>query len=393
MKQTLSTNSSANQRRPGGSAIIIGAGIVGLATARALAIRGYKVTIFERNERAVGASIRNFGMIWPIGQATGPLFERAMLSRSIWKEICTEANIWHNEVGSLHLAYHDNELQVIKEYVEVNQLFRDCSLLSPKQALQKSPAINPDGLKGALWSGEEMIVESRVAVGQVAKYLAEKYAVEFHWNTAISNIDHPKVISGNRIWEADEIFVCSGADFETLYPELFLDTQITKCKLQMMRLVTQPDEWRIGPSLCGGLSMIHYPGFQAAASLPALRKRYEEQYADYLKWGIHVMVSQNGSGELTIGDSHEYGLVHDPFDKKFINDMITSYLQTFATFKDWKLLQSWHGIYPKMTNGATELIVDIAPGVTVINGIGGNGMTLSFGLCEEYISKKVGSLQ
>ncbi|WP_259070081.1 TIGR03364 family FAD-dependent oxidoreductase [Mucilaginibacter sp. X4EP1] len=370
------------------SAIIIGAGIVGLATARALAIRGYKITVFERNEKAVGASIRNFGMVWPIGQATGPMFDRAMLSRSIWKKVCTESKIWHNEVGSLHLAYHDDELQVINEYVEVNRQYRDCSVLSPAQALQKSPAVNPDGLKGALWSGEEMIIESRVAVGQVAKYLAEKYSVQFHWNTAISRIEHPKVISGSRSWEADEIFVCSGADFETLYPEFFLETQITKCKLQMMRLVTQPDEWRIGPSLCGGLSMIHYPGFQAAASLPALRKRYEEQYAEYLKWGIHVMVSQNGSGELTIGDSHEYGLVHDPFDKEFINNMITDYLHTFANFKDWKLLQSWHGIYPKMTNGQTELIFETAPGVTVINGLGGNGMTLSFGLCEQYIGKR-----
>jgi FAD dependent oxidoreductase TIGR03364 len=374
-------------RGPGASAVIIGAGIVGLATARALAIRGYKVTVFERNERAVGASIRNFGMIWPIGQATGPLFERAMLSRSIWKEICIEAKIWHDEAGSLHLAYHDDELEVITEYVEANQQYRDCSLLNPKQALKKSPAVNTDGLKGALWSGEEMIVESRVAIGQVAKYLAEKYDVEFYWNTAITQIDYPKVISGNQRWEADEIFVCSGADFETLYPGVFQDTLITKCKLQMMRLVSQPDEWRIGPSLCGGLSMIHYPGFQAAKSLPALRKRYEGQYAEYLKWGIHVMVSQNGSGELTIGDSHEYGLVHDPFDKEFINGMITAYLHTFANFKDWKLMQSWHGIYPKMTNGQTELIVEIAPGVTVINGMGGNGMTLSFGLCEEYIGK------
>ena len=370
------------------SAIVIGAGIVGLATARALAIRGYKVTVFERNEQAVGASIRNFGMIWPIGQATGPLFERAMLSRSIWKEICTEANIWHNEVGSLHLAYHDDELQVIQEYVEANHLYRECSLLDPREAILKSPAINTVGLKGALWSAEEMIVESRVAVGQVAKYLAEKYDVEFHWNTAISNISHPKVLSGSRVWEADEIFVCSGADFETLYPELFLSLDITKCKLQMMRLVTQPDEWKIGPSLCGGLSMIHYPGFQAAASLTVLRKRYEEQYAIYLKWGIHVMVSQNGSGELTIGDSHEYGLVHDPFDKEFINKLIIDYLHTFANFKDWKLLQSWHGIYPKMMNGETELIKEVEPGVTVINGIGGNGMTLSFGLCEQFIASR-----
>lgn len=370
------------------SAIIIGAGIVGLATARALAKRGYSITVFERNELAVGASVRNFGMIWPIGQQTGPLFERAMLSRSIWKEICEEANIWHDEVGSLHLAYHDDELQVIEEYVEINHAHRDCKLFSASETLLKSPAVNPEGLKGALWSGEEMIVESRVAVGQVAKYLAEKYGVQFYWNTAISKIEHPKVYSGAKFWQADEIFVCSGADFETLYPELFLETNITKCKLQMMRLVSQPDDWRIGPSLCGGLSMIHYPGFQVAASLPALRKRYEEQYADYLKWGIHVMVSQNGNGELTIGDSHEYGLVHDPFDKQFINTLITDYLHTFANFKDWQLLQSWHGIYPKMMNGQTELIKEIEPGVTIINGVGGNGMTLSFGLCEEFFTSR-----
>jgi FAD dependent oxidoreductase TIGR03364 len=369
-------------------AIVIGAGIVGLATSRALAMRGYKVTVFERNERAVGASIRNFGMIWPIGQATGPMYERAMLSRGIWKTICTEAKIWHDEVGSLHLAYHDDELQVIEEYVAANKQYRDCAILSPGEAFVKSPAINTDGLKGALWSGEEMIIESREAVGQVAEYLADKYGVQFHWNTAISRIDHPNVKSGNQSWQADEIYVCSGADFETLYPEVFAQTDITKCKLQMMRLVSQPDGWRIGPSLCGGLSMIHYPGFQVAASLPALRKRYEEQYATHLKWGIHVMASQNGNGELTIGDSHEYGLVHDPFDKAFINDMITAYLHTFANFKDWQLLQSWHGILPRMTNGATELIVDVEPGVTIINGMGGNGMTLSLGLCEQVIGKR-----
>jgi len=373
------------------SAIVIGAGIVGLAMARALAIRGYKVTVFERNERAVGASIRNFGMVWPIGQPTGPLYERARLSRSIWKQICTEARIWHDEVGSLHLAYHSDDLQAITEYVELNRQHRDCALLTPKQALQKSPAVNPAGLKGALWSAEEMIVEPRIAIGQITSYLAEKYDIEFHRNTAISRVDHPKVIAGDRSWEADEIFVCSGADFETLYPDVFSASGITKCKLQMMRLVSQPNEWRIGPALCGGLSLIHYPGFQSIASLPALRKRYEEQYGNYLEWGIHVMVSQNGSGELTIGDSHEYGPVHDPFDKQFINNLITAYLQTFANFKNWELLQSWNGIYSKMTNGETELIVEIAPGVTLINGLGGNGMTLSFGLCEEYIRKKVGS--
>jgi FAD dependent oxidoreductase TIGR03364 len=371
------------------SAIIIGAGIVGLATARALAIRGYNITVFERNERAVGASIRNFGMVWPIGQPTGPLFERAMLSRSIWKQTCTEAGIWHDEVGSLHLAYHNDELEVIEQYADINKTYRDCTLLTPQETLKRSPGVNPDNLKCALWSGTEMILEARAAIAAVARHLTEKYEVTFHWNTAITKVNTSTVLAGNRQWQADEIFICSGVEFETLYPELFTSFEITKCKLQMMRLAAQPGNWRIGPALCGSLSMIHYPGFQAAPALPALRNRYEKEYAEYLKWGIHVMAAQNHTGEITVGDSHEYGLVHDPFDKDFINQMILKYLQTFTNFKNTSIIQTWNGTYAKMTNGQTELVVDAEPGVTVINGLGGNGMTLSFGLCEQIIAARI----
>jgi FAD dependent oxidoreductase TIGR03364 len=212
--------------------------------------------------------------------------------------------------------------------------------------------------------------------------------VVFHWNTAISEINKTTVRSGTRTWAADEIFVCGGAEFETLYPELFAAAPITKCKLQMMRMIAQPNGWRIGPSLCGSLSMVHYPGFQVAPSLPVLRERYTEQYAEYLKWGIHVMAAQNHTGELTIGDSHEYGLVHDPFDKEFINRMILDYLATFTRLKDTRIIQSWNGILPKLTNGQTELVLEPEPGVTIINGLGGNGMTLSFGLCEQLVAAR-----
>ena len=72
--------------------------------------------------------------------------------------------------------------------------------------------------------------------------------------------------------------------------------------------------YRIGPALCGSLSLIHYNGFKVANSLNELKKRFEIEYPDYIKWGIHVMVWQNKAGELTVGDSHEYGLSNDPFD-------------------------------------------------------------------------------
>ncbi|WP_353717550.1 TIGR03364 family FAD-dependent oxidoreductase [Dyadobacter sp. 676] len=366
------------------SAIVIGAGIVGLATARALAVRGYKVTVIERSSKAVGASVRNFGMVWPIGQPEGKLYERALHAKSIWKEVLAGAKCWSQEAGSLHMAYEQDELEVIRQFVEASPC-RPVRYLSPAETLAQSPAVNPDRLLGALYSADEMIVDPREAIAAIPRYLTDTLGVMFIWDTAIAKVVYPAVFSGGKRWSADEIFICSGQDFETLYPEEFSGAPLTKCKLQMMRLEAQPDNWRIGPALCGGLSFIHYHGFKAAASLPGLKARYEREYAEYLRWGIHVMASQNGLGEITVGDSHEYSLTFDPFDREFINTMILDYLGTFARFKAPKVSQTWHGIYPKMTNGATEIVMKPESGVTIINGLGGNGMTLSFGLCDEVV--------
>lgn len=370
------------------SAIVIGAGIVGLAMARSLAERGYKVTVFERNAKAVGASIRNFGMLWPVGQPTGKLYERALVSRSIWKQICDEAGFWYEEKGSLHLAYNGLESEVIHQFVDASKGVRPVTVLTAAEARKRSKAVNGKNLEYALFSEDEMIVESRVVIEALPAYLSNKYGIDFHFNTAIAAIEHPAVKSGKQSWSADEIYVCSGADFETLYPEVFAANYFTKCKLQMMRLTAQAGNWRIGPSLCGGLSLIHYKSFEVAESLPQLKLHYEQFMSDYLKWGIHVMVSQNAEGELTIGDSHEYGLVHDPFDKQFINQLIIDYLKQFAQFKSFAVIQSWNGIYPKITNGKTDFIDSPENGVTIVNGLGDAGMTLSFGLAEEVLANR-----
>jgi len=369
------------------SAIVVGAGIVGLATARALASRKYNVKVIERTERAIGASIRNFGMIWPIGQPDGTLYERALLSRGIWKQVCTEAGIWHDEAGSLHLAYHEPEWNVLSELAEVYQ-HRKYQLLSPEQVAEHSSAVVQKNLLGGLFSSDEMVVDPRQAIALIPVYLQDKYGVEFLWGKTVIEISYPSVLTADEEFQADEIYVCSGADFETLYPSFYSALPVTKCKLQMMRMNVQPHHERIGPALCGGLSLAHYKSF-AAVDLAFLKKFFISEYEEYLKWGIHVMVSQNQKGELTVGDSHEYAMIHDPFDKQFINRMILDYLRQFARFKDETIIETWNGIYPKLTNGETELVVRPEGGVTIINCLSGAGMTLSFGLCEEVIAQKI----
>jgi FAD dependent oxidoreductase TIGR03364 len=367
------------------SAIVIGAGIVGLATARALSLKGYQVTVIERSEKAVGASIRNFGMVWPIGQPDGKLYNRALRSREIWKGIADSIGLWYHEAGSLHVANEMDEWQVLQElHDHFSDNGRNTQLLSPGQIGQQFSGVNTRSMLGGLYSDTELIVDPREAIAAIPAYLSEYLDISFLWQTQVNKVETGQVSIGSRVIQADLICICSGADFETLYPETFSQIEITRCKLQMLRYVTGNTDWRIGTSVCGGLSLIHYQSFKAAPSLSGLKKRYEAEMAEYLQWGIHVMVSQNSRGELTVGDSHEYGHTLDPFDQAHINQLITGYLERFMVTSDWQLVQSWNGIYPKMKNGETEVILNPEPGVYILNGLGGAGMTLSFGLAEEF---------
>ncbi len=371
------------------SVIVIGAGIVGLASARALAQKGFTVKVFDRHPQAVGASIRNFGMVWPIGQPVGTMYNRAMRSRAIWKTIAADANIWHEETGSLHLAYNKEEWQVLQELETIfKKEKRNVVLLDKNKIAEKYEHVNTHNLLGGLYSADEMLIDPREAIAALPDYLEEKYGVEFYWNSCVSYISDQTVYIGNEVeYEADIIFVCSGADFETLYPEEFSKLPITKCKLQMLRTVPMPERYRIKTAICGGLSLLHYSSFKAAPSLPVLQKKMAEEMKPYLDLGIHVMAAQNGKGEITIGDSHEYGLHLDPFDRTSTNKLILDYLKTFLKINGNAIAETWHGIYPKLTNGDTEIFFSPDPGVYILNGVGGAGMTLSFGLAEEMVEQ------
>jgi len=362
---------------------VIGAGIVGLAHALAAARLGLRVAVFERNGYAIGASIRNFGMVWPIGQPQGYLRARGLRSREIWLEMAKEAGFYADNAGSLHLAYHQDELAVIEEFV-ASENSPSVALLNPGELTVKSEAVVREGLLGGLWSETEVIVDPREAIVKIPILLQEKYQVQFYFNTVVTSINYPKIEANGQIWRAEKIFVCSGSDFETLYPEIYRESGITKVKLQMMRTTPQSNRWRLGPALCAGLTLTHYSSFAHCPSLEKLKERIKSQTPHFCEWHIHVMMSQNGLGELIIGDSHEYGMTLEPFDRHFINQYILDYLKSFAKVPNLEIGETWHGIYAKLP-GKTEFMAQPEPGVTIVNGLSGAGMTLSFGLGEENL--------
>lgn len=362
---------------------VAGAGIVGLAHAYIAAKSGKRVVIFERNPAAQGASIRNFGMIWPIGQPPGKLHALALRSREIWMEVLRKAGLPFRQTGSLHVTYQPEEAAVAREFAErAPALGYECAWLPARQTLEKTQAVRADGLLGSLWSASELTVDPRQVVSALPEFLAEAFGVRCLFNTPVQRVKENIVTAGGRAWKAGMVIVAPGDDFQTLFPDCFQSAGLTRSKLQMMRTARQPNNWELGPSLAFGPSFLHYPTFQICRSLEVLKERMTRELPELVRWGIHVMASQTASGEITLGDSHEYGLAVNVFDRPIINELILNYARQYMRLPDFTIAERWHGVYAKHAE-LPYLRVSPEPGVHVVTVTSGIGMTLAFGIAEE----------
>ncbi|QDT67811.1 D-amino acid dehydrogenase small subunit [Planctomycetes bacterium MalM25] len=362
---------------------IVGGGIVGIAHAWREAVRGAEVTLFERGQRAEGASVRNFGMVWPIGQPMATR-EAALQSRSLWTEFLRETGVWSHSEGSIHLATRHDELAVLEEFAEkAPTLGYDCRLLSADEARAACPAAGAPVI-GGLFSPTEIGVDPREVIATAPAWLAERFGVKLEYGVTVQEVDLPVVTTNEgRHLAFDRVTIASGADFATLYPEVFVEHSLARCKLQMMRTVPQPEGWRMGPMVASGLTLRHYDSFAICDNLPALRDRIAEETPELDRYGIHVMAAQNGLSEVVLGDSHEYGDAITPFDRQEITRLMLRELRSLIDLPTWELAAQWHGVYAVQANGEPQFVHTPAEGVRIVIATGGCGMTMSFGLAEQ----------
>lgn len=367
--------------------VVVGGGIVGLAHALAAADRGWKVAVLERDARAVGASCRNFGMVWPIGQPAGERLDLALRSRELWLSAAARAGFWIDACGSLHLARREDEARVLHEFLErLPGGLEGCEWWTPTRTVERAPGARPEGLLGALHSPHELCVDPREAVLALTAWLVEAPGVEVHPGTSVVHVEPERVrASDGREWRAERVLVASGSDLETLFPEALGALGLTRCKLQMMRTVPQPDGWRTGPHLAGGLTLRHYESFASCPGREALARRVAEETPELDRHGIHVMVSQNGRGEAVLGDSHEYGAVFGPDCSAEIDELVLRELRDLVQLPDWTIAARWYGVYARHPR-EPWIELEPAPGVRAVTALGGAGMTLSLGLAERGIA-------
>lgn len=359
---------------------IVGAGIVGLAHAWMAARRGLQVVVFERSPQARGASVRNFGMIWPIGQPAGDLHALAMNARTLWLELDQRGVVRAEQCGSLHLAHRDDEWAVLQEFAERQS--HDVRLLTPAEVVARSSLAQPEGLRGGMFSAAELRVDPRTASARLTAWLQQQPGVTFRFCTPVVGVDRGSVrCSDGTTLRAERVIVCSNDDFETLFPDQLRESGLKRCKLQMLRTSAQADAVAGSPHIASGLTLRHYASFVPCASLAGLRERIAHESPELDRYGIHVMASPFPNGEVILGDSHEYDDEITPFDKSEIDDLILRELRRVIRLSDWSITERWHGIYARHPERPIfERAIDESVHLSV--GTGGAGMTLAFGIAE-----------
>jgi D-hydroxyproline dehydrogenase subunit beta len=359
---------------------VVGGGIVGLAHAWMAARQRLRVLLLERTPRAEGASVRNFGMIWPVGQPAGELYELALRSRTLWLELLSAGAVQLEQCGSIHLAHEEDELAVLEEFCSAGT--HQVGMLTPEAVLHRTQQANPQRLRGGMYSGTELRVNPRVASAQVAAWLAESLGVTALFGTPVVAIENGQIrVADGRRWTAERIIVASGSDLRSLYPELLAESGLRLCKLQMLKSVAQPLGAAPAPHLASGLTLRHYTAFQQCPTLTALKQRIAEQAPLLDTYGIHVMASQLPTGEVILGDSHEYDEAISPFDKTEIDDLILRECRQVFHLGDWTMAERWNGVYAKHS-AVPVWEARAADGTYLFVGTGGAGMTMAFGLAE-----------
>ncbi len=170
-------------------AVIIGAGIAGLATALELAKQGWRPIVLEKNYVGYGASSRNVGRIRAM-QADEELTRLALGSQKIWETIPDELNfnVLYYKCGYLYLLYTEAELRKMRERIGMwNRLGLKAKLLGRVEVNEIVPTLNTEDVIAAVFNEGDAIVHHDPVIWGFTRALEAK-GVDIITGTAVTDI-------------------------------------------------------------------------------------------------------------------------------------------------------------------------------------------------------------
>jgi FAD dependent oxidoreductase TIGR03364 len=365
--------------------VIVGGGVLGTMHAVMARRRGFSVVHLEREPEARGASVRNFGLVWVSGRRAGPELTLALRARELWEEIAASApGTGFRPAGSLTLATREAELRVLGEAAELpDAKQRDFELLDPDGVRAVNPALRGEFL-GGLYCGADAIVEPRVTLPALRSMLASTGLTGpgYEWlpgREAVEVAAHGVRDQRGRWYHGDLVVLCTGANFTGVAgPHLAATAHhLRRVRLQMMQTAPFPEA--LTTSVADGDSLRYYPAYDVP-SLALLGPQTPVAAASRAQ----LLLVQRADGGLTIGDTHSYDepfafdVAEEPYDH------LRARAEALLGRPLPRVLRRWAGVYSEVTgtSGLYHRSV-VAPGVVLVTGPGGRGMTCSPAIAEE----------
>jgi sarcosine oxidase subunit beta len=184
--------------------VIVGGGIVGLASATYLARRGADVTVCERRSLGAGSTERSAGGI-RAQFSTRVNVELSLASMDVWESFEDEfgVDIAYRRAGYLFCAREQSTADTFRETVAIQQeLGVPAELLSPAEARDYCPELHADEFVAATYSPTDGFADPHLALQGYAE-AAREAGVEIRTKTAVTDVrrESPAATAGS---DADE---------------------------------------------------------------------------------------------------------------------------------------------------------------------------------------------
>ncbi|MGA7397029.1 MAG: glycine oxidase ThiO [Solirubrobacterales bacterium] len=207
-------------------AVVIGAGVIGLAIAWELNTLGINVLVVDRDQPGSGTTSVAAGMLAPVGEldfGEPALLEMNMVSAGLYPEFVASiervcgGTLGYRRTGGIHVALDRDEAAELKRVHELQLgMGLQAEWVGPGAAREMEPGITPS-LTGAVYVADDGALDPRVLVTGLLEALAAEQ-VEVRSGVEVTNlrvrqgrVESVEFDNGDRI-QAGSVIVATGAD-------------------------------------------------------------------------------------------------------------------------------------------------------------------------------------